>query len=258
MKTYKTQFLTILAALIAAGITAQAQYTYTTLDDPSGHHMAQGISGTNIVGYYLGHQRQHFHGFLYNGSTWTMLDDPLADSGFAIGTEALGISGTNIVGFYQDINGISHGFLHNGILKSNWTTLDDPSGRIRLRARDRSVRHFRHQHRGDITYASNGGDHGFLYNWQQLDHVGRSAGTGGGTYLGGIDGTNVVGGYWNASGINHGFLYNGRRGRLERSARRGRGTFAWRISGTNIVGLYWDSSGNVHGFLYNSRATGPR
>ena len=35
--------------------------------------------------------------FLYDGSTWTTLDDPLG-----VGTFAYGIDGDNIVGFYAD------------------------------------------------------------------------------------------------------------------------------------------------------------
>jgi hypothetical protein len=94
MKTQTTKFLTGLAALIAAGITTQAQYIWTALDDPlaMGGTVASGISGANIVGGYS--DSNGIHGFLYNGSNYTTLDDPLAVNG----TRALGISGTNIVG----------------------------------------------------------------------------------------------------------------------------------------------------------------
>ena len=60
------------------------------------------------------------NGFLYNGSTYTTLNDPLA-----VGTVAWGISGNNIVGYYADSSGNPNGFLYNG---STWTTLDDPLG----------------------------------------------------------------------------------------------------------------------------------
>ena len=103
--------------------------TYTTLDDPlagNGGYVSgfgfqgtypRGISGNNIVGYYMD-SSNNFHGFLYNGSTYTTLNDPLARNG----TFAYGISGSNIVGYYVDSFG-EHGFLYNG---STYTTLNDP------------------------------------------------------------------------------------------------------------------------------------
>jgi len=47
--------LTCGLALLGAAATAQAQYTYTTLDDPLGVNgtIAIGISGNNVVGYYV-------------------------------------------------------------------------------------------------------------------------------------------------------------------------------------------------------------
>jgi hypothetical protein len=48
-----------------------------------------------------------FHGYLFNGSTYTTVDDPLG----AQGTSAAGISGNNIVGSYTGPLGVLHGFL---------------------------------------------------------------------------------------------------------------------------------------------------
>jgi hypothetical protein len=113
MKTYKTQFLTILAALMAAAVTAQVQYTFTTLDAPASQGTwVDGISGTNIVGDYRDGSG-NTHGFLYNGRTWTTLDDPFG----AKGTLAQGISGANIVGGYYASDGGGHGFLATPIPK---------------------------------------------------------------------------------------------------------------------------------------------
>jgi hypothetical protein len=96
---------------------------YTTLDDPlagPGATFANGISGGNIVGSYYDASGLG-HGFLFNGSTYTTLDDPLrAADGF---TNPLGISGGNIVGLYFDASYGIRGFLYNG---STYTTLDDP------------------------------------------------------------------------------------------------------------------------------------
>jgi len=64
---------------------------------------ANGIDGTNIVGNcYDG----SYHGFSYDGSTYTHFDMPVASS-----TYAYGMDGTNIVGSFQDGSGNVYGFL---------------------------------------------------------------------------------------------------------------------------------------------------
>ena len=53
---------------------------YTTLDDPLGITIAQGINDTGqIVGYYQ--ESGSVHGFLYSGGQYTTLDDPLGTTG---------------------------------------------------------------------------------------------------------------------------------------------------------------------------------
>ena len=47
------------------------------------------------------------HGFLYNGTTYTTLDDPLG----TFTTSAFGISGSKIVGSYAEVAGVLHGFV---------------------------------------------------------------------------------------------------------------------------------------------------
>jgi len=92
---------------------------WTTLDKPGATGtVACGIDGSNIVGYCRG--ATYYYSFLYNGSTWTILDmpDPLVVEPIT----AYGIDGSNIVGYYGDASG-SHGFLYDG---STWTTLDMP------------------------------------------------------------------------------------------------------------------------------------
>ena len=81
---------------------------------------AEGIDGNNIVGYYWDISEQ-YHGFIYNGSTYTRLNDPLE----AYGTAASGISGNNVVGYYADSSDNDHGFIYN-ISTNSYTTLDDP------------------------------------------------------------------------------------------------------------------------------------
>jgi len=57
------------AVMLASSVRAQ---TYTILDDPLGVNgtYVNGISGNNIVGYYVD-SSGHNNGFLYNGSTYT-------------------------------------------------------------------------------------------------------------------------------------------------------------------------------------------
>jgi len=101
-------------------------YTYTTIDDPSATTSTT-ASGINTAGQIVGFFRNASgrHGFLYNGSTYTTLDDPFASAN-AGGTLALGISNAGqIVGGYYDSSGNEHGFRYSG---GSYTTLDDSLG----------------------------------------------------------------------------------------------------------------------------------
>ena len=74
-----------------------------------------------IVGLYFDSSGAE-HGFSYNGSTYTPLNDPSGTNG----TAAYGINDAGqIVGVYYDSSVTAHGFLYNG---GNYTTLDGPSG----------------------------------------------------------------------------------------------------------------------------------
>jgi hypothetical protein len=209
---------------------------YQTLDDPKaaygvysiGGTYAQGISGANVVGWYID-TNGSAHGFLYNDGAYTTLDDPKAVGNYTLsglfnsgGTYATGISGTNIVGYYTDTNGVTHGFLFNG---STYTTLDDPNA---------------------------GGPYSEFY----YDVTG-------GTWVCGIEGNNIVGYYTDNSGNVHGFIYNGSTyttlddPNAIYAANGGDGTFTLGISGSNIVG-YVDIIGVPYGstqsILYNGSA----
>ena len=104
--------------------------TYTTLDDPLGSSgggtQLYGISGSNLIGAYLLHGTdsnfpERYHGFRYDGATFTDLNDPLAAST----TVPHGIFGSSIVGNYWDSSHVSHGFIYDG---SAYSTVDDPLG----------------------------------------------------------------------------------------------------------------------------------
>jgi hypothetical protein len=62
------------------------------------------------------------HGFLYNGSTYSVLDVPGAED-----TYPNGICDTNIVGYYYATDGHMHGFLYNG---STYSVLDVPGPQV--------------------------------------------------------------------------------------------------------------------------------
>jgi hypothetical protein len=257
MKTRKTQFLTILAALITAGTAAQAQYTYTPLAYPlSVQTSAWGISGTNIVGFYVDASGDEY-GFLYNGGTnWSSLKDPLSGPGLVGGTAVTRISGTKAVGIYLDTSGNEHGFIHSGTdWSNNWTTMDDPNG---VSSPTNGTFPLGISGTNIVGYYidASGNTHGFLYNgntWTNLDDPSAASGSSGGTYVFDISGTNVVGNYVDANGQTRGFLYNivSRAWTTLNDPLEEYGTTPSGISGTNIVGDYWDRNDNVHGFLHS-------
>jgi hypothetical protein len=199
---------------------------------------ALGISGNKIVGYYTDSSSVS-HGFLYNGSTYTTLDDPLATPGLA-GTFATGISGGNIVGSYGSSTGL-HGFIYNG---SSYTTLDVPfAGTHGTSPSGISG--------GKIVGGytdSVGNGHAFLYNgstYTNIDPPFAPSGSG----VGGISGSNIVGSY--GSGGTHGYFYDGSTyTTLDDPLAGSNGTFAKGIDGNHVVGAYIvDVPLSDHGFL---------
>jgi len=71
-----------------------------TLSDPSAGSngtVATGIGGNDVVGYFFDSSGNK-HGFFYDGSTYTTLDDPAAPA--PNGTEINAISGNTMVGIY--------------------------------------------------------------------------------------------------------------------------------------------------------------
>ena len=107
MKRMRNYWL-VLAVLfaIALWVGPVAATTFTALDLPG---YAHGISGNNIVGYYS--DQTGVHGYLYDGSTLTTLDDPSETfGGPRNGTWLWGISGSNILGSYWDSSGGLHYF----------------------------------------------------------------------------------------------------------------------------------------------------
>ena len=232
--------LVLIAVVAMASARTSFAITYTTIDFPGSHSTtAIETDGSNIVGEY-DDSSLRAHGFLYNGSTYTTLDDPLATG--TLGTFVDGISGGNIVGEYYSSN-VPHGFLYNG---STYTTLDDPLGTKGTEATGISG--------GNIVgdyYDSSNVQHGFLYNGSTYTTLDNPLGTKGTIALG-ISGGNIVGEYFDSSNVQHGFRYNGTTyTTLDDPLETGPiGSIAENIDGNNIVGDYNNATG-VHGFLYN-------
>ena len=78
--------------------------SWSTLNAPGAFNTyAQGISDSNIVGYF--NDLLGVHGYLFDGTNYTIFDVP-----GALETRAMGISGDTIVGTYLDSNGVTKGF----------------------------------------------------------------------------------------------------------------------------------------------------
>jgi hypothetical protein len=246
-----------LAALMAAGITSQAQYVFTELEYPGvpfGSTYANGIDGANIVGAYWDTNNVS-HGFLYNATNWSTLDAPGASSASGQGTTPFGISGTNIVGTYTDSKGVNHGFLYN-LTTQTWTRLDYPlagtgtgQGTWAFATSGANIVGY--------DYDSGGNEHGFLYtggNWITLNAPGAGKASGQGTEPLGISESTIAGTYIDSSGNENGFLYNmvtTNWTKLDDPAAT-TWTGVGGISGTNVSGAYWDGS-DAYGFVYNGK-----
>jgi PEP-CTERM motif-containing protein len=233
-------------AFILTSVTAHSSLaiTYTNIDYPGANNtQATGIEGNSIVGtYYNDLSPASVHGFLYNGTTYTTLDAPLATAG----TYPRSISGGKIAGSYNDAAG-SHGFLYNG---ATYTTFDNPLA-VPNQLGENGTYPTGIDGNNIVGYYGDsfGKRHGFLYNGSSFTPLAFPAALE--TSPSAIDGTNVVGWYLDSSSAFHGFLYDGTTYTTldDPNALR---TFAYGIDGNNIVGGYNVSlNGGSHGFLYN-------
>jgi len=85
--------------------------TYTRIYGPEGTNGSGvgsiiGISGNNVVGTYTD-SNNILHGFLYNGTNYSVIDFPEA---LPQATTIYGVLGSMIYGGYNDPDGLSHGF----------------------------------------------------------------------------------------------------------------------------------------------------
>jgi hypothetical protein len=181
---------------------------YTTIQDPNAGSangdgtILTGVSGSEYVGFYVANGINN--GFMYNGSSFTTLNDPLGTEG----TQIYGISGKNIVGTYVDSAGASHGFLYNG---SIFTTIDDPLANetdnlgTSIHGISSSGELVGYYLTGNGAYSAFTDVNGTFTTLSDPNAVVSQ----GGTFIFGVAGNELVGGYFGQSSESHGFTYNG-------------------------------------------------
>ncbi|MGO9114454.1 MAG: PEP-CTERM sorting domain-containing protein [Thermoguttaceae bacterium] len=229
---------------------AAVAQTGITLDYPNGGGtVLYGVDGTNIVGT----ANSLPGGFLYNGSTFTGIADPLAGT---LGSSPIGISGNIIVGQYYDSSDFSHGFVYN-LSTSAFTTLDDPlaaNGSNGTFANGISGNNIVGHYCGSSVNSN-----GFIYNlstsaYTTLDDPNAPHTPSlGGTAADAISGNNVVGVYYDSADHSHGFLYNistKQYTTLDDPLAVGN-TSASGVDGNTVFGEYADTSGYYSLFLYD-------
>ena len=240
LRTRALAFLAFAPVFAWIGVTNwAAAATFQTLDfpDAGGRTVPNDVSGANVVGIYYDTRSSvsPFHGFLYNGSTWASLDDPLA----TVGTAALGISGNTIVGYYAA--GPLHGFIYDG---TSYVTLDYP-GALSTLATGVDDGHIV----GYSLDASNA-SHGFRYDngsFAPIDFPGAGIF---GTRPSAIWGDKIVGSFFDQDFQSHGFLFDGIN-YVQLDVPAGSGTAAFGIWGNTIVGQYVGVDGYHHGYIYD-------
>jgi hypothetical protein len=279
LKSSARQLCLAIAALLWVNVSAQAQYVFTTIDDPvavssNGTTYVTGISSNTVVGYYFG---PLLHGFYHvlGTTNYTTLDEPLGFVNGSSSTEAFGISGDNIVGTYQNYqNGASgyYGFLYN-IANATYVSMDNPSGD----SRDTSHTWLTGIDGDNVVgyvsvvpsiyanyiggFEAQFGSSGIVYDtsfyYPSIHYITVSAGydvTNYTTYISGISGTNAVGYYLDDNYVYHGIIYNLVTGTYTAlNSPTGGGCPLTGISGDNIVGYYADPNYgyDYSGFVYN-------
>jgi hypothetical protein len=168
---------------------------------------------------------QTVHGFLYDGTDWTIISMPDATY-----TAIHGYNGSLFVG--QCHLAESHGFTYDG---TNWATLDKPGAsytRINGISGDDIF--------GRADYS------GFIYdgsNWITLDAPGAFS-----TEIRGISGQYIVGNYAQPANVMHGFIYDGTTWTtLDMPWPNG---LIVGITGDTILGSYVDEGDHIHGAVY--------
>ena len=214
---------------------------WSRLDDPLGTlgTSLHGVSGVKVVGEFRRTENSTtvHHSFVYDGTSFSTLDNPFDTTTGSQRTNANGIDGSNVVGSYRDSVG-THGFLYDG---NNWTTLDDPSATLSTFANAISGNKIVGYYTLRNSSISN---RGYVYDmttglYTTLTNPGFPSYV---TTATGVSGNKIVGFYNSASGGPPGspsFLYDGITwtGLSDPQATNNQ-TYAQGIDGNNVVGYY--------------------
>jgi hypothetical protein len=236
--------LSVVVVVVALAGHASA-VSYTIIDHPLVQYnglntgtVILDVQGNKYVGAYdAGGVR---HGFLYDGTTYTTIDNPLGVKG----TTLSGIDGNNIVGQYLDSASVPHDFIYDG---TSFTTINPPSGvgaGLQLKIDGNQIV-------GTANSAS--GPRGYLYNGTTFTTLAPPS-TVNRVFGGGIDNGVVVGTYQDSSQAWHGFVLDGSSyTTLDNpdaiDTGPARGTYATDIEHGNIVGYYLHN--DFYGFVYD-------
>lgn len=224
--------------------------SWTAIDHPNagpGGTFPTGISGNNIVGYYMT-QSSGQRGFLYDGSAFTTIEMPTLNAW----TWASAIDGENILGYYatptSPTTSVTRGFLLNG---ATFTTLECTlPGAVETVPTGIDGANV-----VGLYYDQAGYPHGFMYDG--ATYVALDDPVGGGATLQGISGNRIVG-----SSNARAFVYDGSTFQeLTPPQASSQRTVASGIDGSNIVG-YYDTYGydvfppsfRRDGFLFDGSA----
>jgi hypothetical protein len=228
-----------------------SSYTFTQISPPSAvtnpfngiNTEVTAVSGNDVVGTYTDASATG-HGFLYDGSTYTAVDDPTAVAG---STVPVGVSGDFVAGYFDSPDSVtSHGFLYD-IASHMYTTLDDPLAAVGTT----SVAGISGDYVVGEYQDGTGGLHGFVYDIssQLYTTVDDPLGNPGTTEVTAVSGNNVVGTYQDADNNHNGFLYNGSSyTTIDRPFTDQ--TFPVGVSGANVIGNLSDSSYDTEGAFF--------
>ena len=285
MKVQILQYPLAALWLALAAVPASAALTHTTIEHPlarTGGTVPYDVDAGRIVGAYRDASGSS-HAFTYDGTTWTTADHP--DAAAPRGTSAYGIADGLICGAFVDGSGRTHGFVYDGV---NWVTLDRPPtglGPVDTVARSVSDEGTVVGHsieslvaRGFVsrggtftdlvvpgsigtfpddidagrivgTFDDVVGSHGFMFDGGILTPIDHPLGIIFGTFLSGVDGSNVVGNYLDPlDGSAHGFLFDGANF-TDLDVPGATDTTVNGIGGDKVVGVYVDTAGISHGFV---------
>jgi hypothetical protein len=264
--------------------TAAASSIKELVQFPGAYHtFVNDMDNGVLVGSYQASVNSPYHGFIYDGSTYSTLDMP-----GSFWTELSGVDGNRIVGTYLGPDRF-HGLLYDG---TTFTTLDPPdatndiaNGTVAVGidgdrivgqywkgfsqngfVLDGSVYSTLNYPSGALNSASDVDGNtivgtyyaapryrGYLYDgtsFVTLDHPLGSAGT----YATGVSGNRIVGTYYTEvlgqHSVAHGFIYrSGVYTTWDIPAHLGNHTFISSISGNTIVGSYSVLGGPSRGFI---------